>query len=364
MKTFDEWVIIFNKIYKNKYEYIRRYKKLGSYYFEIKCKKHGIFHKKTGNHYYKKQGCPNCSKPNKLTKEIFIEKATTIHGEKYDYSKIIYKNNREKVQIICKNHGKFEQTPSNHLYHKQGCPKCRKNRTMDTELFIKLAKTKYNDRFKYDKTIYINSRTKVIVTCKSHGDFLVTPNNHLRGYNCYKCSGITKNTEDFIRNSNIIHKNLYNYEKTNYTGTRKCVIITCKIHGDFKQRPNDHLCGNGCQKCCSSGFSKVCIKWLNDIMKKENIYIQHAKNKGEKRIFVNNKFKYKLDGYCKENNTIYEFYGDFWHGNPKFYDKNDINPITKKKYGFLYKKTIQRENELKKMGYNIVSIWESELKKI
>ena len=90
-------------------------------------------------------------------------------------------------------------------------------------------------------------------------------------------------------------------------------------------------------------------------MKKENIFIQHAMNIGEKIIIINNN-KYKVDGYCEKNNTIYEFDGDLFHGNPSKFNKDDINPITKNTYGELYEKTKIKENEIKKAGYNLIKI--------
>ena len=82
-------------------------------------------------------------------------------------------------------------------------------------------------------------------------------------------------------------------------------------------------------------------------------------------IYSYNKWKkYKLDGYCEQTNTIYEFYGDLWHGNPNRFDKKDINPLNKKTYGKLYNDTIKRETELRNKGFNIITIWESDYKKI
>ena len=96
-------------------------------------------------------------------------------------------------------------------------------------------------------------------------------------------------------------------------------------------------------------------------MVKENINIQHADNIGEKQIILNGK-KYKLDGYCEQTNTIYEFYGDLWHGNPSKFKKDDINPVNKETYGKLYDNTIKRETELKNAGFNVITIWESDYK--
>jgi len=91
--------------------------------------------------------------------------------------------------------------------------------------------------------------------------------------------------------------------------------------------------------------------------RENNIVIHHARNGGEFRIPKTN---YKADGYCEEINTIYEFHGTFWHGHPDYYKSEDVNPISKKNYGELYRDTIERENLIKYLGYNLVVIWEHE----
>jgi len=127
-------------------------------------------------------------------------------------------------------------------------------------------------------------------------------------------------------------------------GTREQIKIICKIHGIFSQSPNDHLSGNGCQKCAIGCFSKISIKWLDGIAKTENIFIQHAGNIGEKKIKINDRI-FKFDEFCETSNTVYKFYGDFWHGNLSKYNQNDIHPIIKKPFGDLYNETIQREKK-------------------
>lgn len=72
------------------------------------------------------------------------------------------------------------------------------------------------------------------------------------------------------------------------------------------------------------------------------------------------KSKIKFDGYCKETNTVYEFHGDYWHGNPSLYNSSDINEHTKSTFGELYTKTNKREEYIKSQGYNLVTIWESD----
>ena len=116
---------------------------------------------------------------------IFIEKAIIIHNNIYDYSKVNYVNASTKVTIICKDHGEFEQRPNTHL-KKTGCPKCGKincanKMRMTNDDFINKANKVHDNKFKYDKAVYINTNTKVIITCDIHGDFIQTPGHHLCG---------------------------------------------------------------------------------------------------------------------------------------------------------------------------------------
>lgn len=89
----------------------------------------------------------------------------------------------------------------------------------------------------------------------------------------------------------------------------------------------------------------------------EGIRIQHALSPGgEYRVTGIG----KVDGYCHETNTVYEYYGDFWHGNPCKFDPKNYNPISGKRYGDLYQATITRDHKIKAMGYNLAIKWESE----
>ena len=79
-------------------------------------------------------------------------------------------------------------------------------------------------------------------------------------------------------------------------------------------------------------------------------------------ITINNK-RYNVDAISWKNKTIYEFYGDYWHGNPKVFSSNDINKHNNKSFGNLYLETINREKELKKAGYKLITIWENDFRK-
>ena len=190
-----------------------------------------------------------------------------VHGDKYTYNKFMYKQATVKSIITCPLHGDFLQNSNDHL-NGYGCYYCgreiverAKRKSIDT--FIKEAKSKHGNFIDYSKVVYKNTSTEVILICPIHGEFKQQPNVHLVSkFPCPKCgkidSGIRRRigTEEFIKKANILHKNAYSYIKTNYTNIDEKVIITCPLHGDFQQTPNNHLHGNGCPACGQSGFKE------------------------------------------------------------------------------------------------------------
>ena len=111
-----------------------------------------------------------------------------------------------------------------------------------TEEFIELARQVHGDKYDYSKTVYVNKRSKVIITCPIHGDFEQNAHDHINGRGSPKCgklsssSSRTMERNEFIKKSNEIHENKYDYSKTVYTKANDKVIITCKINRDFEQR--------------------------------------------------------------------------------------------------------------------------------
>ena len=188
------------------------------------------------------------SNKTKLGKEKFVVKSKKIHDNKYDYSLVEYKNAYTKVKIICPEHGIFEQSPTSHLSG-SGCPDCV-GHNMNTEKFIKKAKKIHGDKYDYSLVEYKNTQTKVKIICPEHGEFLQSPNDHLTGRNCSKCVGGVKITKDeFIERAVKIHEDLFDYSKVKYVNSQTKVIIICSKHGEFKQTPGSHLSGSGCPKC-------------------------------------------------------------------------------------------------------------------
>lgn len=102
---------------------------------------------------------------------------------------------------------------------------------------------------------YKGSKEKMIFKCDIHGGFLARPNDILNGQGCPKCGGTQKLTnEEFIANANIVHNSFFSYDKCIYVNSNEKVTITCPIHGDFEQKPNNHLNGQGCLKCKLEGI--------------------------------------------------------------------------------------------------------------
>lgn len=127
----------------------------------------------------------------KLTTEQFIKKAKKVHGDRYDYSEVVYVMINSKVNIVCKIHGIFEQSPYKHMKG-QGCKKCNyennnKTRRLDTEKFIKKAKEIHGNKYDYSLSKFTRSNEKVKILCKEHGEFIQEANSHLQGAGCRDC---------------------------------------------------------------------------------------------------------------------------------------------------------------------------------
>ncbi len=239
-----------NEIHGDKYDYSKVDYKNANTKIIIICKEHGEFYKTPSKHTNSKQGCAKCSGYYIPTTDEFIEKARLVHGDKYDYSKVDYKYSDENVIITCKIHGDFLQRPQSHIKLKQGCPKCGGSCKSNTIEFIEKSTKIHGDIYDYSKVNYIDAHSKIIISCKIHGDFEQKANSHLNGHGCYMCCKNCKlNTIDFIDRSNIIHNNKYDYSKVDYKYSDVNIIIICKIHGEFEQTPNSHLQGCGCNNC-------------------------------------------------------------------------------------------------------------------
>lgn len=335
---------------------------------EIVCPVHGSFNQIPMIH-LAGSGCTQCATTRVASnrtksQSTYINEASIKHGNKYNYSLLNYVSAVTKIKIICPIHGVFEQKASEHLYY--GCRHCADNangisRTKSLESFVHEAREVHNNKYDYSQVVYLKSNVLVTILCAEHGAFTQTPNSHLGGSGCLTCANENsaqlklKPLSQFIVESNNVHQHKYDYSRVQYDGTYSKVLIICPSHGTFNQLPKHHLRGAGCPTCANSMFSHKSISWIKYVSSDNNDVILHALNGGEFRIPGT---RMKVDGYCKETNTVYEFHGDYWHGNPDVYDPTTPNDVIGKTMGELYNNTIIRESKIRDMGYNLVVMWE------
>lgn len=367
--TTEAFVIKANKIHNNKYDYSKSVYIGSKYKVKIICPIHKEFEQKASIH-LSGAGCYDCglvisATKNSITNDEFINKSKIKHNNKYDYSLCNYIKGTIKVKIICNKHNIiFKIRPSHHLSRDGGCKSCKVEKskiinTLTNNEFIDKANKIHNFEYDYSKCNYIKTNKKVLLICKEHGEFNIIAHNHLNGCGCHTCgrklASIQKSStlNEFIESANKTHNYRYDYSKSIYTGCNELLTIICHRHGEFKQTPAIHVNGSGCTKCTKS-ISNIEIKWLDSLNIAETY--RHSKLK------INCK-NFKLDAFDPKTNTIYEFNGDYYHGNPAVFKPEDYNETCKKTYGELYERTLLKEKLLKEAGYNVTSIWENDFKK-
>ena len=175
----------------------------------------------------KKCGVLISSKKRSSSENDFIIKSSDLHSNKYDYSKCNYISSNIKVTIICSYHGEFEQLPKKHLRGQGCIKCYHTKSIMTKDYFVNLANDKHNDVYDYTKTVYNGSKCDVLIICRIHGEFMKNANSHLRGSGCNMCviEKSRKSKEDFIRSAKNKHNDRYNYDKSVYLTVRDKVII-------------------------------------------------------------------------------------------------------------------------------------------
>lgn len=362
--TQDQFLERAFKVHGYTYDYINSVYINNTTKILIICKLHGSFTQNPADHFAGK-GCAKCgiessARIRSLSFEEFMTQTNVVHNNTYDYSKSQYIGGKKKLVIGCLVHGPFEQTPNAHIYQAQGCPRCGINKLSvffikPSEQFIKECNKVHENKYDYSKIVYLGARKKIEIICPDHGVFWQAASSHISGAGCNKCydarrGSLTRLTkEEYIKNATETHENKYDYTKVVYLGDGIKVEIICRLHGSFWQHAGSHIQGYGCPKC-GKIISYKEIAWLNSL----NISAEN------RNIILPGLRLKRVDGYNPSTNTVYEFYGDFWHGNPHVYRAEDINCISGFSFGELYDRTIKRENMIKALGYNVIAIWESD----
>ena len=347
-KSWDDVLNEFTAVHGDEYDYSKAdFKNMNT--------KICIIHKKCGNIFWQTpknhlrgQGCPFCKGEKiskKLTKsrEDYINKVNIVHNFKYDYSKVNYIRARDKVCIICPEHGEFWQEASSHLIG-CGCPKCSieengMRKKSSTEEFINKAKLVHKDRYIYnEKTVYVSAKSPICIVCPEHGEFWQIASRHLSGCGCPKCGGTKKyTTKEFISELKKVHGSKYDYSKVNYEDSHTKVCVVCPEHGEFWTTPNMLLRGCGCPSC--SHKNSKAEKEISQYIKNNTDLAVETNVRG---ILSNNK---ELDIYIPEKKLAIEYNGMRWHSEMFNTDRNyHLNKL----------------EECNKLGIKLMQIFETE----
>ena len=293
--TTESFIEKVREIHGDKYDYSKvEYKTLYDYII-LNCPIHGDFMVKPSQVLYEKQGCPICeNKLLKHTTESFIEKAREVHGDKYDYSKVEYVNNKTKVCIICPEHGEFWQTPDKHLQNR-GCPKCgdlkkHENKIQTTEQFIEKAREIHGDKYDYSKVEYVDRNSKLIIKCLIHGEFWQKPYSHLSGHGCPKCnySHLERNIERLLLENNIYFEQQKNFKWLKYVNNLSLDFylpdynIAIECQGSQHFYPSNRYGG---------------VKSFNDTIIRDKIKYDLLKEHGIELIYYTLKQYYKTNDF-------------------------------------------------------------------
>lgn len=197
--------------------------------------------------------------------EIFIQQCRIVHGEVFDYSRVMFKTVTEKIWIGCPTHNDFFQQEARAHRQGNGCNQCSKAYQKNTEKFIAEAQKIHGDTYKYDLVVYIAGTINVMIGCKiaDHGYFEQAPHSHLQGRGCNVCgrarttAASTKDLAHFLQKARKRQGDYYDYSKVDYKLCDKNVIIICKTcNTEFEQTPDNHYGGKGCSRCKMSRLER------------------------------------------------------------------------------------------------------------
>lgn len=306
----------------------------------VGCPIHGYFDIKVGN-LLRGNGCKKCATyGDKTAKQWFIGKSLGVHGNKYNYDKVVYLNSHDKVTITCPVHGDWQQTPSSHMTG-NGCKSCSMYGNLtQKEYWLSEVIKKHKDTYDYSGVEFITLEDKVDILCHKHGIFSQRASHHLRGNGCPSCHFETKRKGrlDFIEEAVGLYGDKYDYDELKYKNNHTKTTITCKLHGSFRQQPKKHLLGEGCP-ICSSSKSKAesdIHNWIESL---------GLKTLSSDRQLIK---PLELDIIIPEKKVAIEYNGVYWHSEKFGKDKNYH---------------LNKTSLCKEQGYRLIHIWEDDYNK-
>jgi len=252
----------FRKIHKNRYNYSQVNYINEKTKIKIKCKKHGFF-SQTPNSHKQGHGCSMCGYEIVLCPYEILQNLKKIHKNKYDYHLVDFKNKKSKQIIIYKKFKTKHLISLESLLKNVKCS--IRNVINKNEFIIQEFKKIHKNKYDYSKIKYIGGHKKIAIICKKHGIFKQTPSQHKSGKNCPNCvGGVSISKNDVINQFEKKHNSFYDYSKVNYIRTHTLVDIVCPTHGTFSQTPAAHKQGAGCPICKNSKGENVIFDFLKE----------------------------------------------------------------------------------------------------
>jgi len=281
----------------------------------------------------------------KFTQDEFVEKAKSIHKNKYTYDKTNYLSANKHVTITCPVHGDFTQRAAKHL-RGRGCPVCGGTKKLSHAEYIEKAKQIHDNKYDYSKTEYVSMAARITVTCPEHGDFTPAAKDHIHNKSgCPICGreATTKHQQTIVsvdefntRLSRVVeaqdNKYKLSWNKNDYSKMHDDFPVTCSKHGTFSRKAYAFLqFGCYCPKCYPSGVS-VLEKEVVSFLEDNNIQLE-----------CNNRTliaPYELDIVIPSLRLAVEFNGTYWHSskmsNMKYKHKLKSDLCNEKKYQLIH----------------------------
>jgi hypothetical protein len=287
-QTTETFIAKAREVHGDLYDYSKTIYVKSSQDVSIGCKKHGLFVQRAAHH-VQGSGCRACGtktagqKRVRASADSFEERARKIHGDRYNYDRVVLVAVREKVTIFCNGcQQPFEQTPDSHLKG-SGCESCVKKaaglaRRLGQDDFLRRSREVHGERYDYTAVAYNGVDERVTIVCRvpGHGSFEQIAMNHMSGAGCSKCgyerhaAASTYTTEEFVARAKEAHGNAFDYSETVYLGGHSPVTIRCRIegHGYFTTLAADHMSGaiRGCKVCKAIGISVRSAKPVEQLL--------------------------------------------------------------------------------------------------
>jgi hypothetical protein len=283
--------------------------------------------------------------------------------------RVTCKSNK-KVWWVCTSKGhSYEAAVSNRTGRNSKCPFCSGSKVgTDNNLTVThpLLVTEWDSvkNTSVPEQFSKGSHKKAWWICSDGHSYQSAINNRVKGTNCPDCQRMRPSNTYNLAVMYPLLASEWDYSRNTFTpyqitpGSHRKVSWICKQGHTYDAIVLNRRRGTECPRCVNAGHSKVALAWLEHVEKRDQIVIHHAGRGPEHTIVINGNTTTKVDGFCKENNTVYEFHGTYWHGDPRVYSRQDMNKTILKTYGELYDRTITREKAIKQAGYNLEVMWE------